>query len=368
MRTHLRRLIAAPSLAAIFAAFLFPTIAAAGPASITFGYEDQGGLVPGGSCIYGRASANAQVALTWKSKANALKAQATVQSSSGGSFSYCSATATLKTGDKLKANDGSSQRTFTMPNVTLTVDRAANEFRGLAPANSNLLLWHHSGFSDFYAREDVVADSTGHWAFTDVEDVPAATDAYIDWLGPNGDFVTVNRTAPELDVTIGSADISGIAAFNSTVKFNLYDGATLKGTATVSTDEYGQFSGSFVDAGSSPVNVAVGDRVVNHKVAMDLDWIVPDSSATGNAATEKVHGSCQDAGNLSESAIIRVFRANQQRGFAIVGVDAAGNWHVNFNKPDGFLFNGTKLSHGDRISVECSLDTGDTVTQSFIVP
>src|SRR5215510_566991 len=100
MRTQLRRLIVAPSLAAIFAALLLPAAAAAA-SPIQFGDEDMGGLVPGSSCLNGAATPSSQVHLTWKSAGGAVKDSATVANSSGGHWVFCSASAVLATGDRV---------------------------------------------------------------------------------------------------------------------------------------------------------------------------------------------------------------------------------------------------------------------------
>ncbi len=348
---------------------LLAPVASAATSQITFGNGDTDGLVAGGACVFGAAAPNATLKLTWRNSNGHLKAKASVASSSG-HWNYCSAAKTLKTGDLLRANDGLTTRQFTMPLVTLNVDRAANRFRGRAPANSTLGLWTHSGYSDYYAHEDLASNANGHWRFSDGNDVPGGTDAYLDWFSTHGDSVTVHAAGPELDIIVGRSRYDGVADPNQAVHFVLRDPAThaIRATADSVGDDNGYFSGEFRDTDGQPVKVAVGDRVVGHEVAADLDWLVPQIEATADVASDRVNGTCHDAGNPGGTAIVRVRRSGHERGFAVVGVDAAGQFDVDFNGHPGFLFDPANIRHGDKLVVTCWLATGDTVMQSFLVP
>jgi hypothetical protein len=68
-------------------------------------------------------------------------------------------------------------------------------------------------------------------------------------------------------------------------------------------------------------------------------------------------------------ARIEVLRTGRVRGFALRGLDGTdGSWFVKFGKPDSFMFDGANIKHGDKIVVDCVLDTGDVVTKVVPVP
>jgi hypothetical protein len=344
------------------------TVLAASP--ITFGYDGTEGIALGGKCVFGHAAANSNAVLTWRSATSTLKVNTSFVTSQYGSWSYCDPTAVVDVGDVLKLNDSHAQRSLTIPRLTLKVDRANDVFRGQAPPNSDLTVWQWCCFSDYYAHEDLVANSEGRWILDDGDDVPGGTDSYLDWHSPQGDIVTVHSGSPEIDVIVGRSQFRGSATPRIEFKVTLRDGLTnaIKGASTSVADEYGGVSGQFNDANGHPVTVAVGDHIVGRNLATDLDWIVPDASVLASVPDDTVEGSCADAGNLSETAVVKVHRTGHTRGFSIAYVEENGDWFVDFGRHAGFLYDPANIKHGDRIVVECWLDTGDKVTQSFLVP
>jgi hypothetical protein len=374
MKLRLRTFAGAPVLAVTIAilALLAPASVSAGSSTIRFGNDAADGLVAGSNCIYGWASPGSTVNVTWRSSGGSLKAQgSTPADPDSGHWSFCATGVELVRGDRLKANDGSTQRTFKMPHVTLKVDRVANEFRGRAPADSMLTLFWHSLFSDFYQSEDLTASAEGRWQFNnDGDDVFGGTDAYLHWFGPLGDTVTAHDTAPEIHVTVDSAEFTGYVRPGLEIRLELRDNSTdaVEGIGTAVGGQYGEVRGHFRDLAGHKVTVSVGDRVVAEALADDLDWIVPDSEATANVATDVVNGTCHDAGNPSDLAVVRVRRTGQVRGLAIVYVDPAGEFEADFGGSPNPGRKPANIKHGDKLIVECMLGTGDWVHQTFLVP
>jgi len=346
--------------------------AGAGPASnIRFGHGAADGLMLGDHCIHGTAAASTNVILTWRNSAGTIKEKTSVLSSTeGGHWRYCAAVTTLVVGDSLKANDGASQRTFTIPLVTVKVDRVANEFRGRAPANSNLTLWSHVGrFSDFYERNEITSNAQGRWQYDDGYDIPGGADAYLDWVNDIGDSVTAFGVGPRVDVTVGSSDFTAYINPGQQIRVQLRDNATdeIKAIGSTVAGDSGFVQGDFRNSAGRRVPVSVGDRVVALKVADDLNWNVPFIEATADVAEDTVDGYCHDAGNPSNSVVVMVRRTGYSRGFAHEPVDSTGHFEVDFRDPGGFG-NEANIKHGDKIVVECLLRTGDTVTHVFLVP
>ena len=373
MKLRLRTFAGAPVLAVTIAmvALLAPASVSAGGSSIRFGTGETEGLVAGSSCIHGWASPGSTVNLTWRSSGGSLKAQGSAPADFG-HWEFCATGVELVRGDRLKANDGSTQRTFKMPHVTLKVDRVANEFRGRAPANSMLTLYWHSLFSDFYQSEEVTANAQGRWQFDNYgNDVPGGTDAYLDLLGPLGDTVTAHDTAPEIHVTVDRAEFTSFVRPGLQIQLELRHNSTdaVKAIGNAVADEYGGVRGHFRDLAGRKVPVSMFDRVVAHALADDLDWNVSAIEATANVATEVVNGACHDAGNPGDLAIVEVNRAGGRRvGFSIVGVGPSGEFEVDFGGQANPFHNPANLKHGDKLTVKCMLGTGDWVHQRFLVP
>jgi len=337
---------------------------------ISFGSEDWDTLVVGSHCVDGFATGSSIVNLTWRASDGALKAKVNLQASTYGSFRYCDQVATLATGDTLRANDGVHVRTFTMPLVTLDFNRATHMASGVAPASTELKVWYFWGYSDYWPHEDGAVDAEGNWQL-EIPGLPGGGELLVQWFSAKGDIVTISQTAPAINVTIGKSKIAGSGPHGQSLKFNLRDGLTdsLKGTATVLVDSEGSFTGEFRDSGGHPVTVAVGDRVKAVKVATDLNWKVPSIDAVANVADDIVSGNCPPTNVANGYARIEVVRTGRTRGFALRGVDNTdGSWSVKFGKPDDFLFDGANIKHGDKIVVDCVLDTGDVVTKVVPVP
>jgi hypothetical protein len=337
---------------------------------ISFGSGDWESLAVGSNCVDGFAAGSSIVKLTWKSSTGTLKAKVDLQASTYGSWRYCDQVAKLATGDTLKANDGVHVRTFTIPLVTLDFNRATHVASGRAPALSDLTVWYFWGYSDYWPHEDLTSDAEGNWQQL-IDGLPGGGELQLQWFSAKGDIVTIFQTAPSINVTIGSARIAGTGPHGQTMKFNLRDRLTdsLKGTAVVLVDAEGSFTDQFRDSAGNAVSVGVGDRVKALKVASDLNWTVPDISAVADVAADTVGGACPTTDVQTAYARIEVRRTGKTRGWALRNVDyTTGSWFVRFGKPDDFMFDGANIKHGDKIVVDCVLDTGDVVTKVVPVP
>src|SRR4051812_10807187 len=111
-----RNLRPAAVLAAIAALLMIMPGSAAAATPISFN------LSIGFFCAQGSATAGAPVAVTWKAADGTLKARTTVTAESDGSWELCNEpaeTPVVAIGDTVKANDGHSTRTFTVPRLTV---------------------------------------------------------------------------------------------------------------------------------------------------------------------------------------------------------------------------------------------------------
>ena len=289
--------------------------------------------------------------------------------SSSGYWVWCPQPAiTLNPGDHFKVNNGSVKRKFTVPDLAIVVDRVANDVHGNAPAGNDVSLEIFYGpLADSGYHVDVTADSNGHWAYNDDEDIDGNVVAYMRWTSAKGDQLSLFGVAPQILITIGDSDFTAQLPDGLQTKIVLRDGSTdaKKGKAT--TKHGGYIHTAFRNSAGYRVAVAAGDHIVGTGVAADLDWYVPDSYASANVATDRVTGYCEDRGMLSGSAIIRVFRTDKLRGTKWIGVNADGTFSTRFSGRAYPGFNPANIKHGDRIEVSCELLTGDYVAQSFMV-
>src|SRR6188472_3902010 len=128
MRARARRLVLAPIAGAVFAALL------AAPVSATGTFLD---LRISGPCIDGYGVAQKTYKIEWRDSDANLKSKGTDVSDSGGEFAYCDYEEYLESGDVLKVWKGTSLvRTFTVPKLTIRVDRDADTVSGKSTPNS----------------------------------------------------------------------------------------------------------------------------------------------------------------------------------------------------------------------------------------
>jgi hypothetical protein len=366
----------AASVAVLLLAGVLPATATAAPV-LTFGASEDG-LVLRSNCIRGRGPADSTVRLNWKSATGSIKAVVDVATSWWGSWSFCSAAKKLAVGDTIRARSGTADRTFTMPNITLTANRDTNTFRGRGLPHETATLWYHAGiFADFYEDVPVTTDGVGRWSFTDPdgESASGGTEAEIHWMTAQGDYLTARLMVPYVHVTIGRSLVSGGTVNMGRAVVNLRDPLTndLLGRATTTSDEYGSFVGRFLDSTGDPVNARVGDRVVS-PLANSIDWHVPNIEGSASPATDIVEGRCYSTEIIPMFAILEVFRTGHQRGFAYVNLDENGAFEIDFWRKPQFFFDPANIKHGDRIVINCYYESNggeivdDIVSFPFLVP
>src|SRR5688572_18296273 len=355
-------------LAALMLAALIPGTAAAATRPITFSVS------LGQGCVDGRASDNVSLDLVWRNAAGALKARATVTTSVNGYWYWCvgeGSANVLRIGDRLKATVGTTVRQFTIPQLTLNVDRAQDVFRGKAPAGTSLRLFYLNGvFSDFYSEVKRTANAEGRWSFDPGSNIMGGIAADMRWNGPNGDKVWLTAHAALLRVTIGRAGLSGETRPYDDVEVILENATTAvrKGKGLAVGDAYGTFSGQFRNAQGDLVAPAVGDRVRAPSLASDANWIVPNIEGAAKAATSVVSGRCFDAGTSAEFVEVRVIRTGIWRGLALGSTDQDGFFQFDFDDPESPFLHGANVKPGDRIDVYCQQETGDWVGMRFNAP
>ena len=357
-------------LSALFVAAVAPLgVAAAG--GIKFGNPEGDGLMIGSECLAGRAATNATVDINWKSSTGKLKANVTTVAT-GGRWSYCSTSKHLAVGDVLKATVGATSRTFTVPNLTVNVDRAADKFAGKAPASSHLLLTYPAGLvADFEETAHPTSDAQGSWSYVPGDDVAGGIQATVEYTSANDDHVIATGVAPAIQVEIDSSLLVAIGNPGLKFKVQLRDGGTNALLATAKTKVTDFIAiGDFENTSSEDVDVSVGNRVVDTAVAADLDWIVPDIQASANVSNDHVQGSCPPAGGSSLLASVSIMRNGDDKASGIVTFNEGsdGSFAINFGGHANPFLHPGNIKHGDTLQLVCVISTGDAVVREIAIP
>ena len=326
-------------------------------------------LFVGSECFYGWATDGSTVAYKWKDAAGNLKEQAEVQAEGGLWHSDCEEFTgpRIEPGDRFVVSDGHSTRRFTIPDLTIQLNRVSDVIKGNAPAGTGVRLDYlfpaYPGWEIVTDRKKLNVHANGQWSFdiTRYHNISGGDSAGMIWKSEFGDRVFMFADAPYVVVTIGESDIEGVANHYATAQFQLKDGTTSeeKGSATVSLGLDQAIDGTFRDGSGDPVAVSPGDEVVSN-VAADASFIVPDIQVTTDAATDIVSGRCSDAGRFTQSVHISVYRQGIRRGLSYTGTNPDGTFEDHVANSHTWP-NPAVLKSGDRVLVQCLLLNGDIV-------
>lgn len=373
MASATRRLFISAVVAGALLATLLPGIAVAATRPTTFD------LYTRGNCISGRASDRVTMRVVWRSASGTLKMREDIRTSGNGYWELCASESTrVVVGDSIKATIGGNSRTFVVPNITLTMNRVTDYFKGRAPAGATVVLSYQQGvFGDTEASKTIRAGSDGRWQYRKAGyDIIGGQYASLRWQSTQGDAVTVDRVAPYLIVTLGKPRFSGATnATGSKVAITLLNATTgaVRATGSATSNQDSAFSGKFRNSAGNAVNAAAGNRLTAPSLAGDADWIIPNIQGSANAATEVVSGRCFDAGTGDRSFWVRVLDGTGDfRGQALGTTDSAGRFEINFADPassDGVIWwDAADVRSGDVILIRCLQTTGDWVHREITAP
>jgi hypothetical protein len=231
-----------------------------------------------------------------------------------------------------------------------------------------LTLWYvfDGCCADFEEHADLVANSVGRWSFD--QDYPTdGFNARVEWNSAKGDFVQAEDNAAAISVVIGRATISGEWHPRAQFRVVLRDGNTnaKRGVARGVLDQYGDFSGTFVNANGKAVTVRVGDKIDGTSMASDMKYTVRNIEINVDVASDVVSGRCL---NASVRATIDVFRSGKNVGRAHTGVAKDGTFSEWMNDEETLGYDPANIHHSDKIRVNCGTAKGDRIARSLIVP
>ncbi len=356
----LRRAAMLGASVALAALLVAPSGVAAGTAPITFR------MYLFDSCISGYAPTNSTLNFAWRAADGTLKAKGSLSIGAGRSWEYCSSDPAIwvAIGDRIKVTDGGYTRNFTVPKLTMAVDRAGRTAYGTGPAGRTVKIcstW--ALFGDFEQCTRFRVRQNGTWSYSRSHGWYGGVGVRLTWKSPNGDMLNVSTGVPRLAVTLGKAGFQGTTAPRTAVEVAV-NGRSI-GQAT--GDSYGDFKGTFVNARGRKVKIAAGDRVTAASVASDVDFIVPAITGAADRVTDIITGSCPDTGTSDGWARLTVMHSGHFRGGGIAYFEADGTFTVDMRNDPGGLYSPTNIIANDHITIACMQTTGDAAQLKFTV-
>ena len=250
------RLAAASAIATAAIGFL-GLAAPAGVAAATPASPTAFNVTVGQLCVENYTDANTTFMFDWQNASAATVAHQELTTDDSGHWGICSTSHPVTQGDTFSASNGSGTNTYTVPDLTLSINRDVDLLTGHAPAGS--VVRGHCDFSNGFEpciwHDQVRARSTGFWAMHIRWDVSGGQTFDVRITSDDGNKTTVFGTAPFVNVELGQAAVSGAAQGGATETISLYDASmTLKGTAKVKASlDDGTFSTTFRDSGGHAV-------------------------------------------------------------------------------------------------------------------
>ena len=316
---------------------------------------------PGDGCVGGVGPPTTQLTVKLHSASGRFEGTGTPTTDAAGIWSSCAFWDEFDPTDVISATDGVITATFTVPLLTVRVNRATDVVSGKGPANSNVDIQVtncqlYTGCS-VAATANRPTSASGDYSrdFTAVYNVRGHDSVRVVWTSPNGDEVIVFRTVPNMSAWLFNSYFRGTAHPDSSVTMRLLTaGGTVRATA-VRTGHYqsGNYDGRFRNSSGNPVNAAIGNKVTA-SFASDASIKLFDTLLTGNPATDMVSGKCLPNGPYlidvqAPTPTSRTPASANVRGVA----NGLGNINVSV------AISGFDLMSGDFLWLQCRTAKGD---------
>ena len=149
----------------------------------------------GDICIEGDTAAGSPFRVLWKGANGSIKADETLPSVDAGQWQVCTFGPRVTPGDVIKVTLGSDIRKFTVPNVTMVIDRVNDVVGGTARPGTTV-------YVDQPYVATVPVDQDGNWSYTPGTPFTGNTVFYAHWESNNGDRIDMIQFAPQLVLTL----------------------------------------------------------------------------------------------------------------------------------------------------------------------
>jgi hypothetical protein len=325
-----------------------------------------------GSCLFEGSGApnNKTVKIEWRAADGTLKALESVKSDYEGYWvNNCNDDSVfIEPGDAIKTTIGTSARTFTVPTLTVRVDRDTDVVSGKTSPNAGLDLevtTNDDGFggSSEHTRQ-VTSASNGSYT-TSFASGTGATDIkgwdYVDaqWTDTRGDSVRNRAVAPGVDVTIRSAFVTVAAKPGSVKSLALRDAPGGKVLARSGGYVFEGYNGFIlVDDDGDPVSIRSGNQLVSD-IASDSTFVVPTITVTASKRGDKVTVSTGRAALGIEVQAQTTFAG----AWAFGSTNSSGAYVADFRASGSTL----DIKRGTTLSIALRLASGDIVRKNVVV-
>ena len=315
-------------------------------------------------CADGFAKPNTVVKVTFKDITGALKGREAMITASDGFWSACVDFFAdgFTTGDSIKIvdYDTNQQLNYTIPRITMGVNRETDVVSGKAPAGTHLTIEAVDFNTPLFGQDpyDIIKHLTvgnsgaySHDFGNDGADLMTGAGLQLSTTGAGG-AVTLyrNLTVPGLYVLLNQADFGGFMRPYFPIGITLKVGGTNVATGSGVGDAGGQFSGKFIDADGEPYRLTGGESL--KAPALDISWTVPQVNGSADRQTDVVSGTCFPN---SPWAVIAGFF-----GFSNGFTDSSGDFSVDMSDQEN-------LVKGDQVAIGCFTSAGDIVEQDLVV-
>ena len=273
----------------------------------------------------------------------------------------------VEPGDVITTTVKGASRVFTVPMLTVRVDRNTDRVTGVSKPNSKLSMRVDTrGPGGGTVVERTVRSAGDGTYLADFQtgqkaDIRGWDRVDVYWTDARGDYVRAWNLAPAIQVTIGRGwiEAAGQAGQNATLKLRQAPGgAVIARTGGILYSGWNAFG--WLDPNGQNVQLAEGNKVETN-LAADASFVVPTLVTNAKKSTDVVTLSTglgpnigvevEATGNGSSSTAQRV-------------TDASGRVVVNFIGDSDVYYD---IIRGTRLTITVRLTTGDEVKKIVIV-
>ncbi len=321
-------------------------------------------ILLGDSCVDGLAKPNTVIKFTIEDASGSLKGRDALMTQGDGSWYGCVDFFSdgLTTGDHIKVVDYDThqQLSYTIPRITLAVDRVSNVVSGKAPAGMRLALEAADFNTPLFGKDpyDIVKHVTAngggtysHDFDTDGIDLMAAAQLELR-ASAQGGAISLRRdlTVPGLFVVINQAEFGGYLRPYFPIGITLKVGGSKVATGNAVGDSSGQFDGRVIDADGELYRVVGGEWL--KAPALGIAWTVPNINGAASRHTNVLTGTC--FAHEPWVVIAGYF------GYANGMTNGSGAFSVDLSDQGG-------IAKGDQVVIGCFTKAGDVVEEELVV-
>src|SRR4051794_30429945 len=318
----------------------------------------------GDFCVQGTAKPDTVIKIMIKDSAGNSKGHEAFMSEDDGFWSGCVDFFSdgFTTGDSIRVTDYDTDQhlNYTIPRMTMSVNRVTDVVSGKAPAGMHMQLEAADFNTPLFGKDpydivkNVTANGSGEYSHDFGNDgADLMTGAFLELSASGaGGTVTVHRimNVPGLYVLFGHSDFQGYMPPYFPIGVTLKVGGNEVASGHAVGDASGTYSGKFIDADGEQYHVIGGEALKAPKLG--ISWTVPHIDGNVNRQTDVVSGTCFPN---AVWAVIAGFG-----GFANGTTGADGTFSIDMSDQ-------TDIVKGDQVAIGCFTNAGDLVEQDLTV-